>query len=176
MNRSMIRSIIILPGTALVFIPTAILLIAKDSNFHHEITSPAQIRFWFALVVACIGLTLSFWTVILFRKFGEGTPAPWDPPKKMVIRGPYRYVRNPMITSVLLILFAEAIFFQSWPIAIWMLIFFVGNTIYFPLVEEKGLEKRFGNDYRKYRAQVPRWVPKLKVWNQTNDDKKNPSP
>ena len=167
----MIRSIIILPGTVLVFIPTAILLLAKDSNFHHEITSPDQIRFWLALLVACIGLTLSFWTGILFRKFGEGTPAPWDPPKRMVIRGPYRHVRNPMITSVLIILFAEAIFFQSWPIALWMLIFFVGNAIYFPLVEEKGLEKRFGEDYLKYKAQVPRWVPRPRGWKGAEGDR-----
>lgn len=170
MDRKMIRSIIILPGTALVFIPTAILLLAKDSNFHHPITAPDQIRFWFALVVACLGLTLSLWTVSLFRKFGEGTPAPWDPPKKMVIRGPYRHVRNPMITSVLIVLFAEAIFFQSWPIALWMLTFFVGNAIYFPLVEEKGLENRFGEDYLKYKAHVPRWVPRLRGWQGAEDE------
>jgi len=70
---------------------------------------------------------------------------------------------------VLIILFAEAIFFQSWPIALWMLIFFMGNMIYFPLIEEKGLEKRFGDDYRRYKANVPRWVPKLKAWKETND-------
>ncbi len=169
MNRSMIKTIIILPGTVLVFIPAIILLIAKDSNFHHDITTPDQIRFWLALFVTAFGLVFSVWTSTLFRKVGKGTPAPWDPPKKMVIRGPYRHVRNPMITSVLIILFAEAIFFQSWPIALWMLIFFVGNTIYFPFVEERGLVKRFGEDYLKYKAHVPRWIPRLKAWKQTND-------
>ena len=169
MNRGMIKAIIILPGMVLVFIPAIILLIAKDSNFHHNITTPDQIRFWLALFIAVFGLIFSVWTVKLFRKVGEGTPAPWDPPKKMVIRGPYRHVRNPMITSVLIILFAEAIFFQSWPIALWMLIFFMGNMIYFSLIEEKGLEKRFGDDYRRYKANVPRWVPKLKAWKETND-------
>jgi protein-S-isoprenylcysteine O-methyltransferase Ste14 len=166
----MIKAIIILPGTVLVFIPAIILLIAKDSNLHHNITTPDQIRFWLALFIAVFGLIFSVWTATLFRKVGEGTPAPWDPPKKMVIRGPYRHVRNPMITSVLIILFAAAIFFQSWPIAFWMLVFFVGNTIYFPLVEEKGLENRFGEDYRKYKAQVPRWIPRMKAWKQTNND------
>ena len=169
MNRGMIKTIIILPGTVLVFVPAILLLIAKDSNFHQDISTPDQIRFWFALLVAAVGISFSFWTVTLFRKFGEGTPAPWDPPKKMIIRGPYRHVRNPMITSVLIILFAEAIFFQSWPIALWMLIFFVGNTIYFPFIEERGLVKRFGEDYLKYKAHVPRWIPRLKAWKQTND-------
>jgi protein-S-isoprenylcysteine O-methyltransferase Ste14 len=165
----MIKSIIILPGTVLVFIPAIILLLAKDSNFHHGIPIPDQIQFWLALFIAAFGLMFSVWTVTLFRKVGEGTPAPWDPPKKMVIRGPYRHVRNPMITSVLIILFAESIFFQSWPIALWMLIFFVGNSIYFPVVEEKGLENRFGEDYRRYKAHVPRWIPRLKAWKETND-------
>lgn len=74
-------------------------------------------------------------------KFGEGTPAPWDPPKKLIVRGPCCYVGNPMITGVLLIHLAEATLLQSWPIALWMVVFYIGNAIYFPLFEEKGLEK-----------------------------------
>jgi protein-S-isoprenylcysteine O-methyltransferase Ste14 len=170
MNRRMIRSIVILPGTVLVFIPAIILLMTKDSHFHPDISSPEEIRFWVALVVAGIGIMFSIWTSTLFRKFGEGTPAPWDPPQKMVIRGPYRHVRNPMITSVLVTLLAEAIFFRSWPIAFWMLIFFFGNAVYFPLVEEKGLEKRFGDDYLKYKAHVPRWIPRLRGWKDSEED------
>jgi protein-S-isoprenylcysteine O-methyltransferase Ste14 len=113
---------------------------------------------------------LSSWSVALFLKTGEGTPAPWEPPKKLVIRGPYRYVRNPMITGVLLMLSAEAMLFHSWSIAIWMMIFFVGNTVYFSLNEEKGLERRFGDDYRVYKAHVPRWIPRLRPWIQGVDD------
>lgn len=74
------------------------------------------------------------------------------------------YVRNPMITGVLFMLSAEAMLFQSWPLALWMGIFFMGNAIYFPLVEEKGLEKRFADDYRRYKANVPRWIPRLHPW------------
>ncbi len=97
-------------------------------------------------------------------KVGNGTPAPWDPPKKLVIRGPYCYVRNPMIISVMLMLLAEVLLFQSWPIAAWIVVFFIGNSIYFPLVEEKNLEKRFGDDYREYKAHVRRWIPRLRPW------------
>ncbi|MDH3852581.1 MAG: isoprenylcysteine carboxylmethyltransferase family protein, partial [Deltaproteobacteria bacterium] len=99
-------------------------------------------------------------------KFGKGTPAPWDPPKRLVIRGPYRHVRNPMITGALLVLLAEATLFQSLPIAIWMTVFFIGNAIYFPFIEEKGLEKRFGDEYRNYKANVPRWLPRIRPWKQ----------
>jgi hypothetical protein len=98
--------------------------------------------------------------------YGKGTPAPWDPPKRLVIQGPYRYIRNPMITGALLMLLAESILFLSLPIATWMTVFFIGNAIYFPLIEEKGLEKRFGDEYRNYKANVPRWLPRIRPWKQ----------
>ncbi len=75
-----------------------------------------------------------------------------------------------MITAVILMLSALAMFFQSWPIAVWMIIFFVGNTIYFPLIEEKGLEKRLGSVYLQYKAHVPRWIPPLRAWRQPDGD------
>ena len=68
-----------------------------------------QLPFWLALFAGSIGLGLSAWSVRIFIKFGEGTPAPWDPPKKLILHGPYRYVRNPMIIGTLLMLVAEAI-------------------------------------------------------------------
>jgi protein-S-isoprenylcysteine O-methyltransferase Ste14 len=170
MHWGLVRSIIILPGTALVFIPAIILVISYNSKCPPKLVSPAEIWFWLGLLVGGLGLTLSSWSVALFLKTGEGTPAPWEPPKKLVIRGPYRYVRNPMITGVLLMLSAEAMLFHSWSIAIWMMIFFVGNTVYFSLNEEKGLERRFGDDYRVYKAHVPRWIPRLRPWIQGVDD------
>ncbi len=75
-----------------------------------------------------------------------------------------------MITGVLLILLGEALVFQSWPIAAWMVIFFITNGIYFPLVEEKSLERRFGEEYLLYQKNVPRWVPRLRPW--TKGDEK----
>ena len=164
MNRGLIKAIIVLPGTVLVFVPIIILAAAHNTNFSHQIATPEQLLFWLALLPAGIGLGLAVWTVRLFTKFGDGTPAPWEPPRKLVIRGPYRHVRNPMITSVLFMLLAEAMLFQSWPLAWWMGIFFVVNTVYFPLVEEKGLEKRFGDDYRIYKSNVPRWIPRKRPW------------
>jgi protein-S-isoprenylcysteine O-methyltransferase Ste14 len=56
-----------------------------------------------------------------------------------------------------------------------MTVFFIGNAIYFPLIEEKGLEKRFGDEYRDYKANVPRWIPRLRAWRQANDDEQNRS-
>ena len=165
MNLGLIKTIIILPGTVLVFVPGAILwLVAESSPVAIAPASLAQPRFWVGIVAALIGLSFAIWTVRLFLTAGEGTPAPWDPPKRLVVRGPCRHVRNPMISSVLLMLGAESLLFGSWHLAGWMLVFFLINTIYFSLVEEPGLERRFGDNYRRYKTNVPRWIPSWRRW------------
>ena len=164
MNLELIKAIVILPGTALVYIPGAMLWLVAESGAAISLAGLARPRFWFALVLGASGLALAVWTVRLFRTVGEGTAAPWAPPKRLVVRGPYRHVRNPMITSVLLMLGAESLFFGSWHLAGWMLVFLLGNAVYFPLVEERALERRFGDAYRLYKANVPRWIPSWRSW------------
>jgi protein-S-isoprenylcysteine O-methyltransferase Ste14 len=90
--------------------------------------------------------------------------APWDPTTRLVVRGPYRYVRNPMISGVLFILLGEAALFNSIPLLVWSAAFFAVNAVYFPLVEEPGLARRFGDDYERYKANVPRWLPRMRPW------------
>jgi len=165
MTWKLLKTIIILPGTVLVFVPAVILISTYNTGFSSELIGPGKFLFWPSLTAAGLGFFLAGWTVTLFIKFGQGTPAPWDPPEKLVVRGPYRYVRNPMITSVLLMLIAEALLIQSWPIFFWMVFFYLANVIYFPLFEEKSLEKRFGEEYRIYKKHVPRWIPRLTPWN-----------
>ncbi len=164
MHLGLIKAIIILPGTVLVFVPTALLLLANGTRLAADFQSPAEFTFCVAGVLFAAGGYLAKRTVSLFMTFGEGTPAPWEPPQKLVIRGPYRYIRNPMITGVILILLGESILFNSWLVFLWTLVFIVGNMIYFPYVEEKGLVARFGDAYREYREQVPRWIPRLAKW------------
>ena len=88
MHLGLVKTIIVLPGTVLVFIPLAILLVTQDSKFAPELASPTQIWFWLALLAAIIGLALGGWTVTLFMKFGKGTPAPWPPPEEIGYSGP----------------------------------------------------------------------------------------
>ena len=168
MNWGLVRTIIVLPGTVLVFIPAVILWATEDWKFSAVSTTAGQLCL--ALLAGSIGLGLSVWTVTIFKNFGQGTPAPWDPPKKLVVRGPYRHVRNPMIIGAMLMLLAEAMLLQAWSIVVWMMVFFIGNSIYFPLIEEKGLEKRFGDDYRDYTDHVPRWIPRICPWEQASND------
>lgn len=112
---------------------------------------------------AC-GLILFVWCVGLFARVGGGTLAPWDPTRKLVAVGPYRYVRNPMITGVAAMLLGEALFFGSWVLALWASLFVLVNHTYFVVSEEPGLARRFGESYQAYKANVPRWVPRLRPW------------
>lgn len=118
-------------------------------------------------VPSALGLALFAWTVRLFGTVGRGTLAPWDATTKLVVRGPYRHVRNPMISAVALILAGEAIVFESWGLVILLAVFVAVNAIYFPLVEEPGLSRRFGSEYENYRAHVPRWLPRVGPWEPT---------
>ena len=96
-----------------------------------------------------------------YFKGGDGTPGPWKPISKLVIDGPYRYVRNPMLIGVFFLLLFESIFFSAIPIFYWFLVFFIGNIFYFKIFEEKNLIKRFGSDYENYKKNVPLLFPKF---------------
>jgi len=162
MNWQFVKAIIILPGTALVYVPAAIIWFTRNTQ-HEAIYLPESVLNWIgAILFAVAGLVLMGWTMRLFAtQGGGGTPAPWEPVKTFIATGPYRHMRNPMLTGVLLFQAAEAIFLQSWPLFFWMVFFFVLNTVYFVFLEEPGLERRFGNSYLEYKRHVPRWLPRF---------------
>ena len=157
-------AIVLLPGTVTLVVP-ALILAADGPELGTGLAAPWG---WLAgalgagLIAAGIGLWA--WTVRLFATRGHGTLAPWDPTQRLVVDGPYRHVRNPMISAVLAILVGEAALLGSVGIAIWALAFVVVNHIYFLAVEEPGLERRFGGDYRDYKRAVPRWIPRGGGW------------
>jgi protein-S-isoprenylcysteine O-methyltransferase Ste14 len=144
---------VLLPGTVTVLTPALIVWLA---GAHIE---PVTAAIGASLIL--IGFALVAWTVALFVRVGRGTLAPWDPTSRLVVRGPYRYMRNPMITGVGVVLAGEALFFRSWGIALELAMFVVVNAVYFPLLEEPGLRRRFGTEYEEYRARVPRWLPRV---------------
>ncbi len=112
------------------------------------------------MVLIAAGVALWAWTVWLFARIGRGTLAPWDPTRRLVAAGPYRHVRNPMISAVLAVLIGEALVFASASLGLYAAIFFAINWLYFVLHEEPGLERRFGESYREYKRAVPRWLPR----------------
>lgn len=169
-SAELVKAIILLPGSMLILIPSLILYSTRSFHFLCGVEFPqAWIIFGAAFFFSFVGISLAIKTVSLFATVGDGTPAPWAPPKHFVVRGPYCYVRNPMLFSAILILLGEAIFFGSLPVLFWCVIFWGMSTIYFILFEEHGLAKRFGNDYLEYKKNVRRWIPRLSPWKQNKN-------
>lgn len=161
------RAIVLLPGTVSVAVP-AIILICTGSNIGWNLGGAASaLPVLLGLALISAGFVLWLWTVRLFSRIGGGTLAPWDPTRHLVVEGPYRHVRNPMITAVLMILAGETALFGSPWLLIWLAVVFTGNHVYFSVYEEPDLERRFGEDYRTYKRQVPRWLPRLSPWRQS---------
>lgn len=121
-------------------------------------------------VVTLSGLALLAAVIRLFIRIGKGTIMPWDPSRRMITAGLYGHTRNPMISSVLVVMIGEALLFASQGIGLLALLFFAVNTLYFIFSEEPGLEKRFGAEYRAYKRHVPRWVPRLRAWTPEGDE------
>lgn len=105
-----------------------------------------------ALAATCAGLFLSV---------GQGTPAPFDPPRAFVVRGPYRYVRNPMMIGALALFLGLALLFSSPSFLLFAAVLLILIHLFIVLWEEPDLERRFGEAYRQYKREVPRWIPRI---------------
>jgi len=156
-------SVVLLPVTVAIFVP---LWIAR--RYAVPVRWPATPAAFLFVVAGVIVLAVGLWlfaaSLSYFFTEGKGTLAPWDPPRRLVVRGPYRHVRNPMIAGVIFILAGEALVLRSIPHGWWAAIFAGLNAIVIPLTEEPLLELRFGDDYREYCRNVRRFVPRLKPW------------
>lgn len=155
-----LRAIAPLPGVVTVLIPVVILATTGADLGWGLGGAAAALPVLLGLALIAAGFALWLWTVRLFARTGEGTLAPWDPTRRMVVEGPYRHVRNPMIVGVLAALAGEAALFGSLPLLAWCAVFFACNHLFFRLYEEPGLERRFGEEYRAYKRNVPRWLPR----------------
>ena len=159
-----LRAIGPLPGLVAVAVPALLAVI-----FGVDVDGVLPTPFWIPKALAgaaliAYGLRLWLETVRLFASFGRGTLAPWDPTRRLVVRGPYLRVRNPMITAVGAVLLGEAIVLGSPAILIWFGVFALLNATFIPLAEEPDLVRRFGADYEEYRSNVPRWIPRSTPW------------
>lgn len=112
-------------------------------------------------MVLAAGLTLIVSAIGYFGVVGRGTPAPFDPPRRLVIRGPNRYVRNPMYLGVVLASLGWALWFESVAVAIYAFVFWLVTHLFVLLYEEPTLQRLFGAEYAAYRSRVRRWLPKV---------------
>jgi protein-S-isoprenylcysteine O-methyltransferase Ste14 len=157
-------AILLLPFVVVIVVPYILLGGADTQLAPGDSPLWGLLRFIVGTVLFLGGLGLFAWSVGLFAQVGRGTLAPWDPTQRLVAVGPYRYVRNPMISGVVLMLVGEALFWGARSVGLWAGSVLVINHLYFVLAEEPGLEQRFGEAYRMYKAHVPRWIPRARPW------------
>jgi protein-S-isoprenylcysteine O-methyltransferase Ste14 len=121
---------------------------------------PAQIP-----TLLCIGAGAVLLAICIFEfaRSGRGTLSPLDPPRTLVVRGPYRYVRNPMYLSVTLVVLGEAMLTRSSALVVYWTLWFAGVNLFVIGYEEATLREMFGASYEEYRRRVGRWIPKLVV-------------
>jgi protein-S-isoprenylcysteine O-methyltransferase Ste14 len=158
------RAIALLPFLNTVVLPGVILWSTGYGD-----SRPSDFFNWTDVAAVCggalmltAGASLIASSIRLFVRLGNGTLAPWDPPRTLVRSGPYRYCRNPMKIGLFLALLGEALLLRSAALFGWFACFAIANVVYVRWFEERGLLERFGASYRDYCAQVPRWLPTVK--------------
>ena len=141
------------PGTIGVYVP---LVLARGRP-------PALgLVFLLALALLATGGVIYAWCVWDFAVFGRGTPAPIDAPKKLVVRGLYRYTRNPIYVGVLTVLLGWAVMFRGTVLLVYAFCVAICFHLFVVLYEERHLQKEFGGEYDDYRRRVSRWLPRLR--------------
>ena len=145
---------VLVPGFVAGWVPLVFLLRRA------ELPAAWTIRHYAALPLLLVGAGLYLACVWLFGANGRGTPAPIDPPKKLVMRGPYRWVRNPMYLAVLLIALGEVVFFWNLTLALYLVFLASAFQVFVVAVEEDSLRRRFGAIYSDYCNVTNRWLPR----------------
>lgn len=141
-------------GLLLVFVPAQLL----------QATGIARPDRWGAmevlgLIVAATGGALALWCVLSFSRVGRGTPAPFDPPRRLVQQGPYRHVRNPMYLGAVIVLCGAGVFYRTVALVAYAAAFLLAAHLFVLMYEEPTLTRLFGEEYAAYRARAGRWWP-----------------
>jgi protein-S-isoprenylcysteine O-methyltransferase Ste14 len=144
-------------GAFLVFIPGRIL---ERVGIHRVDVVGGGVPEFAGLLIVGLGLALAIACVLTFALVGKGTPAPFDPPRRLVIAGPYRWVRNPMYIGAGAALLGAALFFQSVALAGYALLFLLITHLFVLFYEEPHLRRVFGQPYDDYLRTVRRWIPR----------------
>jgi protein-S-isoprenylcysteine O-methyltransferase Ste14 len=138
-----------------VFLPARVL---SWSGIVRPITiGTAQVA---GVVVGASGAALALWCIGAFMVIGRGTPAPFDPPRRLVVVGPYRLVRNPMYIGAGIALAGAALFYESWALLGYCAAFALATHLFVVVYEEPTLRATFGAPYVAYCERVQRWWPR----------------
>jgi protein-S-isoprenylcysteine O-methyltransferase Ste14 len=146
----------LMPGTVTVMVPYILL----HSDIKCALGLSAALRV-LGLLPLSAGVSAYLWCAWDFAVSGRGTPAPFDPPRLLVTRGLYAFVRNPIYAGVVSILVGEALLFDSMPLLAYGALLLVLFHLRVLLYEEPRLRRNFGPSYDEYSRSVPRWLPRV---------------
>jgi protein-S-isoprenylcysteine O-methyltransferase Ste14 len=149
----------------LIWIPHKIL-----SSPNHIYLFDIGVFRYFGLVPIVVGVVIYFWCSHSFVFIGKGTPIPFTPTKKLVVKGLYKFVRNPMYLTHFLVLAGEVLLFQSKGVFIYFLAMFGGINFHVLALEEPYLSDKFGGTYKRYRKSVRRWIPRLTPYRENDSE------
>jgi protein-S-isoprenylcysteine O-methyltransferase Ste14 len=142
-------------GLLLIFLPSQIL--SSTGIVPPAAIGASQLA---GILLGVVGAALALACILTFVIVGRGTPAPFDPPRRLVVRGPYRLVRNPMYLGAGLALAGAALFYQSMPLLGYAGAFLFVTQLFVVLYEEPVLRQTFDRDYEEYCRRAGRWWPK----------------
>ena len=144
------------PGTVAILIPQ---WLRSRGPVPGQVSLVLQIL---GVVVFTLGVAISLWCAWDFAMKGKGTPLPIDAPRALVVKGLYRYMRNPMYVGVALLIFGQAVYYYSRSVAFYGCAVLAGFTVFVRLYEEPHLRQVFGRQYEDYCRKVPRWLPRFR--------------
>jgi protein-S-isoprenylcysteine O-methyltransferase Ste14 len=149
---SMLRSLLAFIALPCVMAGAVPWIIVRSTGDSAEYVIPG-------FTVLAVGLLLLLLCVREFHTTGKGTLAPWDPPKHLVVTGPYAITRNPMYIAVLAILSGWSLLFNSVELVVYLVVLATAFHLRVILYEEPRAQKQFGGAWVVYKSTVRRWIP-----------------
>lgn len=150
--------VILLPGLLAGYIPW------RYFGVGSVVLDPTNPLHWAGLLGIVAGVVLLGACVWEFARTGRGTLSPLDPPRVLVVRGLYRYVRNPMYLSVTLIILGEVLLTGSRALLGYWVVWFLAVNAFVIGFEEQTLRRRFGSAFERYAREVHRWIPGVRPY------------
>lgn len=145
-------------GFWFVVAPLGMIRLGDSLGFPELLASPYPLLGLVLLIPGVVGMALCVGSFFLQ---GRGTPAPHDPPARLVTSGPYAYCRNPMLAAQITAGLGEAILLRAWLMLPVLALLFLAVHLRVKWTEEPNLIERFGEEYEEYRRRVPMWIPRL---------------